>query len=555
MRFLQQVARSRKRSHLSPNPSPKGGGELPSPFRGGVGGELRGRSCRGSQACRFRPQLEALEDRQLLSSFLVVLGTDNGGPAGQKVSATSGDLRYCVEQADAVHAATTDTISFSPALTSTPRTITCDQRDGPFFLSDSHPLTINGPTTHTLNVSGGSHIEVFDVAGGTVTMKNLAIIYGFAASAIGGPPTNGGGIFNQGNLSLFDCILDHDVSSGDGGGIFNTGTAALTACTLYLDSAVQGGGIANETPAAVAVLTKCNLSNDLASNNGGGMYNSGTATLINCTLGNDLALGVAVNQGFGGGICNNRTATLNNCTLRDDAVLSASGVGGGMYNNANAALTMCTLSNDSANQGGGIWNDGTATLTNCTLSNDTSGGVGGGGGGIANTSFLVLTNCTLANDSTGVDGGGLANIGTAFLTNCTLSDNFAGVQGGGIYNSNSNGSLHLTNTIVAGNSALTQGQDVFNFGTITADHDLIGDGTNSGISNGGGNIVGGNGNPIDARLGPLQNNGGPTETMALLPDSPAIGQADNTQAPATDQRGFLRLDEAGETTDIGAFEF
>jgi hypothetical protein len=66
--------------------------------------------------------------------------------------------------------------------------------------------------------------------------------------------------------------------------------------------------------------------------------------------------------------------------------------------------------------------------------------------------------------------------------------------------------------------------------------------------NGNGSLV------IDARLGPLQNNGGPTETMALLAGSPAIGHADNTKAPATDERGVKRLDEAGETADIGAYE-
>jgi hypothetical protein len=78
----------------------------------------------------------------------------------------------------------------------------------------------------------------------------------------------------------------------------------------------------------------------------------------------------------------------------------------------------------------------------------------------------------------------------------------------------------------------------------------------SGLVNGvNGNLVGGNGNPvINADLGPLQNNGGPTQTMALLAGSPAIGQADNSKAPTTDQRGVMRLDEAGETTDIGAFE-
>jgi hypothetical protein len=90
----------------------------------------------------------------------------------------------------------------------------------------------------------------------------------------------------------------------------------------------------------------------------------------------------------------------------------------------------------------------------------------------------------------------------------------------------------------------------------TADHNLIGDGTDSGISNGvNGNQVGGNGNPvINPKLADLAHNGGPTETMALQPGSPAIGHADNAAAPRTDQRGVVRIDEAGETTDIGAFE-
>jgi hypothetical protein len=85
----------------------------------------------------------------------------------------------------------------------------------------------------------------------------------------------------------------------------------------------------------------------------------------------------------------------------------------------------------------------------------------------------------------------------------------------------------------------------------------VGDATGStGIVNGvNGNSVGGNSNPvINADLGPLQNNGGPTQTMALLSNSPAIGHADNSKAPATDQRGFTRLDVAGKMIDIGAFE-
>ena len=155
------------------------------------------------------------------------------------------------------------------------------------------------------------------------------------------------------------------------------------------------------------------------------------------------------------------------------------------------------------------------------------------------------------------EGGGLFvnTTATATLTNCTLSLNysFAG-SGGGIYVT-SGGILNLTNTIVAGNTA-GAGPDIFG-AVATADHNLVGNATGStGIVNGvNGNILGGNGNPvINALLGPLQNNGGPTKTMALLAGSPAIGTADNAAAPATDQRGVTRRDLAGELTDIGAFE-
>jgi hypothetical protein len=116
--------------------------------------------------------------------------------------------------------------------------------------------------------------------------------------------------------------------------------------------------------------------------------------------------------------------------------------------------------------------------------------------------------------------------------------------------------LILTNTIVAENTAAVSGPDIF--GTVNAaDHDLIGDGSGSTIiANLDGNLVGGNSKPvIDPRLGPLQDNGGPTQTLALLADSPAIGRGNNAKAPATDQRGATRIDEFGEAVDIDAYEF
>jgi hypothetical protein len=108
----------------------------------------------------------------------VVLATDSGSPAGQKVTATSGDLRYCIEQADAAHSATSDTILFSPTLFATPQTITLNKANGPLVVHDSHPLSIAGPTAHTATVSGGDTVEVFDITGGTVSISNLAIAHG-----------------------------------------------------------------------------------------------------------------------------------------------------------------------------------------------------------------------------------------------------------------------------------------------------------------------------------------------------------------------------------------
>jgi hypothetical protein len=177
-----------------------------------------------------------------------------------------------------------------------------------------------------------------------------------------------------------------------------------------------------------------------------------------------------------------------------------------------------------------------------------------------------LQNCTFANNtatgSTSSGGGGAIYNGslggkwfTLNVTNCTLADNTASNgAGGGIWNAGS-GTLNLTNTIVAQNTAALAGPDIS--GTInSADHNLIGDGGGSTIvTDQGGNLVGGNGNPvIDPRLGPLQNNGGSTQTMALLADSLAIGHADNAKAPPTDQRGHKRIDVSGEVTDIGAYE-
>src|SRR5262245_45354876 len=179
-------------------------------------------------------------------------------------------------------------------------------------------------------------------------------------------------------------------------------------------------------------------------------------------------------------------------------------------------LTSCTLSGNSAENGGGIHNMGSSRST------------------------VTLTNSTLSSNTAGFDGGGVFNIALfpVTLTNCTLSGNAAGLRCGGLFNY---GEMTLNNTIVANSS----GEDVSNFAILTGSNNLMEPGFRLGALS----------NTIAAgpALGPLQVNGGPTPTYALLPGSTAIDAGSNALVPAgvtTDQRGpgFPRI--AAGTVDI-----
>src|SRR5262249_25463891 len=134
------------------------------------------------------------------------------------------------------------------------------------------------------------------------------------------------------------------------------------------------------------------------------------------------------------------------------------------------------------------------------------------------------------------EGGGIYGVGT--LTSSTVSGNSATRQGGGIEKKfGSTGTLTLYDTILAGNNTANGPSDIlFMDGFISLGHNLIGNGTGaSGYLPS--DLVGTAQNPIDPRLAPLADNGGPTQTMALVPGSPAIGAGDPTNAPEWDQRG------------------
>ncbi|MBD1840097.1 PEP-CTERM sorting domain-containing protein [Coleofasciculus sp. FACHB-64] len=219
------------------------------------------------------------------------------------------------------------------------------------------------------------------------------------------------------------------------------------------------------------------------------------------------------------GIENNGTVTVNNTTLSGNII--------GIENNGTATVNNTTLSGGST----GIGNNGTATVTNTTISGTFNG--------IANNGTVIVTNSTV----TGNRISGIGNFGTATVTNSTVSGNsFSGIG-------NFGGTLNIGNTIIAQNR-----RDILGSGTINDQgFNLIGNGDGTVFVNGvNGNIIGTTANPVDPLLGPLADNGGSTQTLALLPGSPAIDAANPNSFPATDQRGVTR--PQGTRADIGAFE-
>lgn len=378
-----------------------------------------------------------------------------------------------------------------------------------------------------------AHDRVFHIQSGTVTLANLSSITN------GNSSDNGGGILNQGTLYLTNSSVNGNFSNTFGGGIANGGRATLTNSTVNanrLEGSGSGGGIWN-----YGVIT---LNNSTVSNNGGhsggGIYNEGTLMLANSTVADNGAI-------MGAGIASSNKAIITHSVIRAN---TADFGGGGIYNQGTLTLTDSTISTNNTNttEGGGILNSGTATLTNDTL-NDNSSATSGGG--IDNDEGdLTLTNSTLSDNTSGFDGGGILNFrGLGTLKNVTLSGNSALgassiAQNGQFFTQ----TLTIENTIIAGvsNGYNCDGADQLR----SAGYNLSNDGScNLNVMS--------DLNNTKPKLGPLANNGGPTQTNALLAGSPAIdkipfGSNGCGTAITTDQRGVPR--PSNGKCDMGAYE-
>ncbi len=413
-------------------------------------------------------------------------------------------------------------------------------------------LTLNNSTVSGNQIQNSSQFESILSNGGgiwnsgTLTLNNTTVMGNSAFKSWwpGGVGSNldesgsGGGIWNSGTLTLSNSTVMGNQTHESGGGIWNSGTLMLNNSTVEDNSASgsynNGSGAGTTTSLEVRNV-----------GSGGGISNSGTLTLLNSSV-----MGNRTDNG-GGGILNGGTVTLSNSTIAGNSAF-------GTYHFHSFSHNSDQINDQDTGSGGGISNSGTLTLTNSTVAGNEANSKGGG---ISSDGAVTLINSTIAGNSafgnyyhffrdkthypfteseeqgTIGSGGGISNSGTLTLTNSTVAGNDVNSTGGGIKNSNS---MTLLNSIIANS---LNGGDCINEGTLSSTNNLIEDGTCSSAFPPG----------TAPNLGPLQDNGGPTQTYALLTGSPAIDAGTNDGCPDTDQRGVSR--PINGTCDIGAYEY
>ena len=228
-------------------------------------------------------------------------------------------------------------------------------------------------------------------------------------------------------------------------------------------------------------------------------------------------------------------------------------------------LNRSTVSrNNSFHAGQGIANyGGSFTAIDSTVANNGGQFHESGGGFFVYAGTVALTNCTISSNSSDTGAGIENSLGNIALDSCTVTMNAADHQWRGLFN-RGGGTITLRNCIVADNLTRSSPTNSDLAGAfISGSYNLIGFGEGStGFTNGANHDqVGTSTTPIDPKLGPLQDNGGPTFTHALRFDSPAI-DAGHSGGLTTDQRGLPRpIDDpdtanasGGDGSDIGAYE-
>ena len=413
---------------------------------------------------------------------------------------------------DCIAGSGADTITFDSSLSNATITL------GSLLPNITDDLTISGSSlTLPVTIDGAGTYRVLYVDSVTVTLDSLIISHGASS--------NGGGLYNNGGtLNITDSTFSDNstactgnLCNSQGGGIYNDGTLNITNSTFSENSTTCTGDTNSNDP-------RC-------ASDGGGIYNyNGYLTVTNSTFsGNSTTCYSAYCYSFGSGIFSSGTLTVANSTFSG--------------NRATCTAAPCY------SEGGGLINHGTLNITNSTFSD--------------NSATCTGSNCFSLGG--GIRNGGTLTGGTLTVTNSTFSGNSAACTGqschyysGGIFDDTVNSSTYETGTLILTNTILansTGGDCYTESGLASEKNNLIDDtGTYAcDLTNGvNGDIIG-----SDPNLGPLADNGGPTQTMALQTGSVAIDAGDDAICAADpvnnlDQRGVTR--PQGTHCDIGAFE-
>ncbi|MEZ4771961.1 MAG: choice-of-anchor Q domain-containing protein [Bacteroidia bacterium] len=456
-------------------------------------------------------------------------------------------------------------------------------------------LTVIGSTismNHANRAGGG----IEDNSGAATVVRLTDVI--LSGNTTGPAPGNGGAVHitGPGNMLVTGGMVTSNTATAEGGGLWN-GSGEMVISGTVIDGNIasgapadQGGGGVFNNGGSLTIKNGTTITNNSAngaSGSGGGVMNEvgGTLTVIGSTISMNHA------NRAGGGIEDNSGAAtvvrLTDVTLSGNSTGSAPGNGGAVHITGAGDMLISggmVTGNTAAREGGGLWNGsgkmtvrgvtldgnmangpatddgggaifnngGTLKITLSTISNNFSSGAMGNGGGVHNNNGgVAILYTTISGNSSGNQGGGISNTGTLSVSGSTITQNMAMSNGGGFSQNMTTDMVTFKSTLIAGNMGTGSGQDVFSAGTIKSlGYNLVGQDDLAIFPSKSTDITGTAASPVDPMLDVLANNGGATQTHALLCGSPAIDAGDPGNNSA-DQRGMIVFNG---TRDIGAFE-
>jgi predicted outer membrane repeat protein len=431
--------------------------------------------------------VESLEDRRVLTSYIVDTPIDNplAGPTErdglvslrEAMKAASTNVRF----GDALagqDGGVVDSIKFAESLAGT--TITLDGEE--LVISDN--LKVIGLGSDQLTISGRNNNRIFNIHEDAIAeLTDLTLADGYESE--------GGAMYNQGQLELSRVVLENNEADDAGGALYNSGgTATLNAVTFNSNvSYYQGGAIWSDHHLLVSQSV---FDDNYADWEGGAIWSSSLLEVGQKSV-------FSNNSAYwgGGGIANleDGEVVISDSDFTDNAALV---YGGAVYSYPGFGVSGPSgtldvsggfFSGNTAGSGAALYSDASGTIDASTFSANTARSFGGAMALRGGT--LIMTDSTLADNRSGGDGGAIDNLfATVVLRNSTVNGNSARRDGGAIENFFA--TVELVNTTVSGNTAGRFGGAIDNYsgGTLKAANATVvlnradADGDGSGIGGG-----------------------------------------------------------------------